>query len=247
MKNFFSALSFLTVIPVPGQVPSREGRAVLYFPVVGLVIGISLCMVDYLCSLFLSVELRAVADALFLAIITGGLHLDGLADTADGLFSHRSRERALEIMRDPQIGSMGAIAIVFAVLLKTGGLAGLQGHDDWVWLLVTPALARVGLVAGLVFMDYARPEGGLAVCFFQKGNYFLVLLCPIPLAIPFYFGMAAGLFVLGICAVVLIALLIFFKRKLNGMTGDTLGATCEILEITALIAAGLTQHLAINF
>lgn len=241
MLNFFSALAFLTIIPVPAQTPQDDGRKVLYFPLVGLLIGCLLVAVDYLGSRVFYQEIRVVVDILFLAIISGGLHLDGLADTADGLLSNRPRERALEIMRDPHLGVMGGLAIIFCLLLKAAGLMGLGGTMYWIWLLTAPAFARTALVFGLVFMDYVRKSEGLGKHFFQKNNYGLLKLSFLSFPLPFFLGWEAGLKAVALAGGVSIVLLWFFKMKIGGMTGDTLGALSEGVETIVLLTGGLVS------
>lgn len=237
MLNFLSALSFLTIIPSPKKdLPWEDGRKILYFPLVGLLIGGMLCGADHVFSIFLGGEVRAVLDVLFLAVISGGLHLDGLADSADGLLSHRPEEKMLEIMRDERIGAMGTLALMFCISLKFAGIMGLEEDSRWIWLLTAPALARSAQVMGLVFMDYARKEGGIANNFFRKGEYRLLALIPLPALIPFFLGVTAGLVTLFSFILFAVFLMSFFRRKIGGMTGDTLGAMSEIVEAAIIIA-----------
>lgn len=235
--NFFSALSFLTILPAPAQTDWTDGRKVLYFPLVGILIGVLLYGVDYLGFQFFTPTIRALTDVFFLAVITGGLHLDGLADSADGFFPCHSRKKALEIMRDPRVGVMGALAIVFCVSFKTAAISEFLFEDYRIWLLAVPALARTGLVIALMSADYARPEG-IGSGFFQKGRYGLLTLSPVALAIPFYFGAITGLAALGLLFGITFLCLAFCRKRLGGMTGDTLGALVEILETALLILAG---------
>ena len=241
MKNFISALGFLTILPVPKNSFRDDGSQILYFPLIGLLIGILLCGVDRLLFLNTDTALRAIVDVLFLAGVSGALHLDGLADSADGLFAHRSRNRALEIMKDPRMGVMGALTVFFCLLLKIAGIASLNGTGYMVWLLAAPACARASQVAGLVFMDYARKVDGKSSPFFQKGKYRMLTLIMIPIALPFYLGVQTGIVALAVFLGVTTLLLYFFKQKLGGMTGDTLGATTEIIEISMFITGGLLQ------
>jgi len=239
MVNFLSALGFLTILPMPAKAFRVDGRQILYFPLVGLLIGALLYGVDKVCALYATQEIRVVADALFLAVITGALHLDGLADSADGLFSHRPKERILEIMQDSRIGVMGTLAIIFCLMLKMAGFAGLSGPGYEIFLLTAPALARTGQVIGLVFMDYARDEGGKSQLFFQKKKYHLLALGAIPLALPFWISIETGLMVLLLFLAGTILLLWFFQKGIGGMTGDTLGAQTELIESVILITGAL--------
>ncbi len=239
--KFLSAISFLTILPVPARALSGDGKQVLYFPFAGLVIGGLLYGVDYLLSLTPYLEVRVVGDVLFLAIISGALHLDGLADTADGIFSHRPREQILEIMKDSRIGVMGVLALLFCVLLKIAGVAGIMQSEALIWLILAPALGRTAQVIGLVFVNHVPSEKTLAEQFYQRGEYFLLLFCPLPFAIIFYMNWGFALISLAIFTILLVGLLIFFKNKIGGITGDTLGATTEIIETVFLLIGGMSN------
>ena len=225
---------------MPARAISGDGKQVLYFPLVGLVIGCLLYCVDQLLSLAPYIEIRIVGDVLFLAIISGALHLDGLADTADGIFSHRPREQILEIMKDSRIGVMGVLALLFCVLLKIAGVAGIIQSVSLIWLILAPALGRTAQVIGLVFVNHVPSEKTLAKQFYQRGEYFLLLFCPLPFALIFYMNWALALVSLTIFTVLLVGLLLFFKNKIGGITGDTLGATTEIIETVFLLIGGMS-------
>ena len=242
MLNFFSALAFLTIVRSPKQGAWEDGNKVLYFPIVGLLIGLGLWGVDALGSIIFNQELRCAFDLLFLALITGGLHLDGLADSADGILAHRGRERALEIMRDSRIGVMGALVVFFCLLIKYAALQGLEETNHWIWLIAAPALSRTSLTIGLVFTNYARSEGGLGTGFFQKNRYNLFILAPFALVIPFFISPLTGVFALGGFFLALALLFSFFNRTIGGMTGDTLGATAEIIEAVIIVEGVILSH-----
>jgi adenosylcobinamide-GDP ribazoletransferase len=238
--KILSAIGFLTILPVPSRAISGDGKQVLYFPLVGLIIGSLLYGLDHLLSMAPYVEIRIVSDVLFLAVISGALHLDGLADTADGIFSHRPRERILEIMKDSRIGVMGVLALLFCVLLKIAGVAGIIQSESLIWLILAPALSRTAQVIGLVFINHVPSENTLAEQFYQRGEYFLLLLCPLPFAIIFYTNWGIALVSLLIFTLLLVGLLLFFKNKIGGITGDTLGATTEIIETVFLFVGGMS-------
>lgn len=239
MSNFYSALSFLTIIRTPQQADWQDGSKIMHFPLVGLFIGAILFIIDHMLSLFVYGEIRAALDLIFLAGITGGLHLDGLADSADGLFSHKNKEKALEIMKDPRVGAMGVITVTLCLLLKFSGIIGIKGDDAWIWLLTAPALSRSAQVIGLVFMGNARGDGGIGAHFFQKHNYQALLFCLIPIITPFFINIRTGLFVTGSFAISTIASLLYFQSRIGGMTGDTFGATTEVVETAILVTGGL--------
>ena len=241
--KFLSAIGFLTILPVPARAISGDGKQVLYFPLAGLVIGCLLYGVDHLLSLTPYPEIRIVGDVLFLAVISGALHLDGLADTADGVFSHRPREQILEIMKDSRIGVMGVLALVFCVLLKLAGIAGIIHSESLIWLVLAPALGRTAQVVGLIFVSHVPSERTLAENFYQRGEYFLLLLCPLPFAVILYMNWVLALASLALFTLLLVSLLLFFKNKIGGITGDTLGATTEIIETAFLLIGGMSASI----
>ncbi len=159
------ALAFLTRLPVPGPpaVDAAEvGRAALFFPAAGAALGAIVAGSAHVLSPRLPPTLAAALLVTLLALLTGGLHLDGLADTADGFGGGRTPEDVLRIMRDHAIGAYGASALVLALTVKVAAIAALlaSGHAAR-WLLVAPALARWAPVALARFLPYARPGGGL--------------------------------------------------------------------------------------
>jgi adenosylcobinamide-GDP ribazoletransferase len=241
--KFLSAIAFLTIIPVPSRAISDDGRQVLYFPLAGLVIGCLIYGMDHLLSLTPYLEIRIVGDILFLAVITGALHLDGLADTADGLFSHRPREQKLEIMKDPRTGVMGVLALLFCILLKMAGLAGVIHSESLIWLVLAPALGRTAQVMGLVFVNHVPSEKTLAKQFYQRGKTVLLVWCPLPFAIMLYLNWIVALASLILFTLVLASLLMFFKKQIGGITGDTLGATTEIIETVFLLIGGMSASI----
>ncbi len=237
--NFLSAIVFLTIIPVSSRSISGNGRQVLYFPLVGLIIGGLLYGVDHLLSFAPYPEIRIVGDVLFLAVISGALHLDGLADTADGFFSHRPREQILEIMKDPRVGVMGVLAVIFCILLKLAGVAGIIHSEALTWLVIAPALGRTAQAIGLVFMNHVPSEKTLAKSFYQQGDYLLLLFSPLPFAILLYIDWIVGLATLILFTLFISSLLFYFKKRIGGITGDTLGASSEIIETLFLLIGGI--------
>ena len=159
---------------------------------------------------------------MFLAIITGALHLDGLADSADGLFSHRSREQILEIMKDSRIGVMGVLALIFCLLFKMGGIAGIKNPVSSLWLVIIPALSRAAQVLGLTLIKHIKPQGALAIDFYQRKNWANLLFCPIPFGLIFYLDFAMGSIALVLFSILISGLFYFYKKMLGGITGDTI-------------------------
>lgn len=165
--------------------------------------------------------------------------MDGLADSADGLYFHHDRKKSLEIMKDPRVGVMGVLALLFCLGFKYTGLLALEFERCWVWLVVAPALARSAQVVGLVFMDDARGTGGVGQALYQKGKYQYLIFCLIPLALPFWISISMGIAIVVAFVVINFFLFVFFRHRLGGMTGDTFGALTEIMETVFLVFGGL--------
>jgi adenosylcobinamide-GDP ribazoletransferase len=151
MKNLISAFQFLTILPLGKSRVIDAPKTIPYFPIVGLVIGLILVFGDHVFSRLWPTTVVSILDVLLLAILSGALHLDGLGDTADGLFSHRSREQALDIMRDSRIGVMGLVAIVFILAIKWVSLHSLVKHRE-LYLLIIPAYSRGAMMFGLPWL-----------------------------------------------------------------------------------------------
>ncbi len=173
--------------------------------------------------------MASLLDILFLAVITGAFHLDGLGDSADGLLGQRSKEKVLTIMKDSRLGTMGLVAIVFGLALKWAGIAGLDANRTFL-LVIVPAYARGGMLFGMRFLEYGRPAGGTGVDFFSsklEWSAFWGLTAPVVMS--FCLGWTALWLNLSFFA--LTALLIwYYTRRLGCVTGDMLGAMAEILE-----------------
>ncbi len=242
MNNFWSAFHFLTVLPGPKEETNFNERMVFWFPLAGLTIGVMLCGVDYLGSLVLFDQARACVDVLFLVCITGGLHMDGLGDTADGVFSHKDRVKILEIMKDPRMGVMGTLAIVFCVILKISGATQFSFAEDWLWLVLIPGLARCSQVLGLAFMKNARGEESLGAPLYSTSKFTALGWSVVFLSISFLIGWKTGLLTVFVFIAVNGILFGYFARKIDGMTGDTFGALTEIVEAALFLLGGALCH-----
>lgn len=238
MRLFVLTLQFLTRIPVNMDVKATEedfAKGVAYFPVVGLIIGAFSLAVLAAASYILRGIFPAICCLLAATAITGGLHIDGLADTCDGVFSSRTRDRMLEIMRDSRIGTNGTIAIVFDYLLKLSLLSMLPGKVLYMAVLLSPVAAKTLVVLLMKTSAYARSGPGLGGLYLEKQTWGRTVIAAVSGAgiIAFFTGLP-GIAALGICALVCFLYRGFIYSKLQGMTGDTLGAANELLEITFL-------------
>ena len=229
MKHLLAAIRFITVLPM-GKTDAYEPKGMIpYFPVVGLLLGAMTAAFDRLASRLWSEPVPALLDVVFLVLLTGAFHLDGLGDTADGLLGHRPRERALEVMKDSRIGVMGLTAIVCGLSLKWAGIMGLGDHRSLL-LAIVPAYARGGMVFGIRFLNYGRAGQGIGYGFFGDA---LKLTAFAGCLIPAFLSIALGwkaLWLNGCFVLISGAILFYYKRRMNCITGDMLGAMAEVLE-----------------
>jgi adenosylcobinamide-GDP ribazoletransferase len=241
-SDFKSALLFITILPAGKNVPYSPMGMIRFFPVVGLLLGALLVCVDMACSLFWPPSVTAILDVVFLVIVTGAFHIDGLGDTADGIFSHRPRERALEIMKDSRTGMMGLVAVFCVLALKMAGIFSIKttGSDAHTLLLflIIPSYSRAAMILGIRFLPYGRKGTGTGLDLFEKkirSSDFLWML--IPVVCSMFLGYTGV--VLNLLFIIMTGLILFFyKKKMNGITGDMLGAMNEILEAVLFLGAG---------
>lgn len=236
MKNLVSAIQFITRIPVGAPGTFEPSGMIPYFAVVGLLIGLLLAAFDHVVSRFWSGHMTAILDGIFLVWITGAFHLDGLGDTADGLYGNRPREKALRIMKDSHIGAMALVTVVSALAVKWGAIADLDRHRA-LFLILIPAYARGSMLFGFRFLSYGRPEGGTGHAFFEtrlRLRDFWALSIPAGLSA---FAGIPGLLVTLAFIVTVAGILHFYRRRMGCITGDMLGAMTEITEAALFAAA----------
>jgi adenosylcobinamide-GDP ribazoletransferase len=233
------ALLFLTVLPLsaPPTVQTRElGRSMAYFPLIGLGLGLLLAGANYLLGFFFPPTVGALLVLLLLIFATGALHLDGVADTADGMYGIRDRAARLRIMKDSRVGAMGVVALLCLLLLKVVTLTAIPPALRWPVLIVLPVVGRWMMVALAVLAPYARSEGGTGSVFVEGvGRRELFLATLILAAVLIGFFQLWGLTFLAALILIVIALERYFKARLGGVTGDILGAVCEWSEAFFLL------------
>ena len=237
LTEFLVALQFLTVVRLKKTLPFSEttlGRAGAFFPMVGLLLGVAVWGLDRSLSPFLPAPLSSVFLVAVLAVLSGGFHLDGLADSADGLLGSGERQRSLEIMKDSAIGTFGALALIAVVLLKIRSLDLLQGGYRGIALLLGPMLSRWACVVMAYSSRPARAEGLGAR--FVRGTQFreFGLASVFTLAVVFSLMEVLGLLVFVPLAALILGFTLYCNRRLGGVTGDTLGALGELVETAAL-------------
>lgn len=246
MNSFLAALEFLTRLRVR-RTPRGDMNAVAaaqaWFPIVGLIIGLSLAGLDWIARRALPEASVDVLLVVALAAVTGGLHLDGLADAADGLIGGRDRDERLAIMHDVHAGSYAIIAIVSVLALKWAGLAAMPDGVRVETLILTPCLARFTMVLSAAAFPYARPEG-VGLGFHEKAwPAATITAAAITTAAAVLLLGAGGLLAVLFAAACAWTIGSFARRTVGGMTGDLYGATIEIGEaLLLLFIAALAQR-----
>lgn len=233
------AVAFLTNIPV-GMFEAKDedfGRAVGFFPLVGLCIGTLIAMLAWGLHGHLGVAAIATMIVAVSAGLTGGLHLDGVSDVFDGIGGGRGdRKRTLEIMRDSRIGSHGATALILIILGKFVASMELVAAENFLSLALAPLIARAIVVPIIIKVPYARSEG-LGQSFQEHvGTVELLLAGSLLVAACLVGGtpiaLATGIAVAGVAC---LGLLLF--SKIRGVTGDGYGAMIELAEVLFLMGA----------
>ena len=240
------AISFLTILPVIDQRPASEetvAASFAWFPIVGFLIGVALVGEDWLLAHVFAQVIRSVLIVISLTVITGAVHLDGLADTADALGAGRDRDRALDILRDSRVGTFGASAIFFDLTLKILALSTLAGPRRYAALIIAPTLARFAMVMVGIGIPYLR-ESGAGTAFLNSQSLgwrrrvaviFLIIDCAI-LVSPFR---TVGVLAVSIALLIAFLMHLFYRRWLGGVTGDLIGACGEVIEIAVLLTMSL--------
>lgn len=239
---FLIALQFLTTIPVRlPTIPSAQQNAwsILFYPVIGTMIGgILYAMAFYLSDLPL-----VLLSSLILVVwiwLTGGLHLDGLADSADAwVGGFGDRERTLAIMKDPACGPIGVISIVVLCMLKWSSLYVLLQQQQYWFLIFVPMLGRLSPLFLFLTTPYVR-NNGLGT---QMMQYLPKKLCLLVFIVSLLFFIWIGQTLAGLLILIFLLALCYLRHKmcqrLGGMTGDTIGASVELIEMLMLLNAVL--------
>ncbi len=246
MKRFLLMLQFTTRIPVPVFIQAGEEdfqRGMKYFPVVGFAIGAVLWGLYKFASFFDPIVAAVVAVLAEIAI-TGGLHQDGLGDTFDGLYSNRTGDRMIEVMKDSRLGTHGVLAVTGIILLKVALINAIASPAA---LLSMPIFSRTAMVFGAAFSRCAREEG--LGCMFIKGVGWKDALSSGLMAGILAYMFTGLVFVSVMEGVLLATAMVFIRmmdRKIGGMTGDTLGALEEISSVVFLFVYGIFDLLSLS-
>jgi len=234
------AISFLTILPVIDRRPASDeavAASFAWFPIVGFLIGVAFVGEDWLLAFFFAQVIRSVLIVISLTVITGAVHLDGLADTADALGAGRDRERALDILHDSRVGTFGASAIFFDLTLKILALSTLAGHRRYAALIFAPMLARWAMLIVASGLPYLRAAGSGSTLLNGKilsartafvAIFTLVVMLILAELHTITVSIAAAI-------AIVFAMRSFYRRWLGGVTGDLIGACGELVEIAVLV------------
>lgn len=247
MKRFILMIQFFSRIPINLELQVEEedfSKGVVFVPLVGGIIGL-ICLIAYEVLIRLFNSYIAIAFVTLINImITGALHIDGLADTCDGIFSARKKDRMLEIMKDSRIGTNGAIAILFDVIFRILLLSSVQIQYLPQILIITPIVSRTILVVVMYTSSYAREGSGLGKLFIGSVTLknTIIALFVGSLFVFITFGLKA-FWLIVINLIIMLLLKRYISSKIGGMTGDTLGAINELSEIFVMLIFCVMERL----
>lgn len=251
IKRFVLMIQFLTSIPLPVRLNVQQedfGKGLVFAPVVGLILGGIMTGVYYLLNLIFPQYLAAIFIIILYIVLTGGLHLDGLGDTFDGIFSNRPKERILEIMRDSRVGTNAVLAIVSILLLNTALFASIDSKHIMKVLLLFPVAGRIGSLISTGVSTYARSGEGLGKSFIDYCGIREIIAGTLMYGAIFFAAAGLNGLLMAIPPLVTAYLLVkFFSRKIGGATGDILGAVCEINQTIFLTGMFIFQMSGIMF
>ena len=213
------------------------GKAAAFFPLVGVIVGGGAALVFTLLLLLLPVPASVLCAVVFVAFMTNGFHEDGLADAFDGFGGGWTKDRVLEIMRDSRIGTYGTLALIFLVIGKLTFLSSLPQGQIWRWLIVAHTAARWTILPLCAWLPYARAEGQGKLVAKQVGALEIaiatVTLFVTFLLIPWRPALAVFL----VTSLVTLLSGLYFRARLQGITGDCLGATNQVTEVGLYMTA----------
>lgn len=236
-RTFWACLGFLSIVPAGREealTPEEFGRFPAFYPMVGLVFGLDMFILWLLAAPIVPPRAAALAVVAFLVIANRGFHIDGLADAADALLSHKSHEDKLRILKDSRQGTFGVLAIVFDIIIKVEFVALVAPQAPWM-LIMWPVWGRLAASINAVRGDYAGQDNGLGRWMVEKSTPKELLWATLFTLAVSALGGWTGLFA-ALCAVFAGFILVkIWKKTLGGVTGDLLGASIELSEIFTII------------
>ena len=245
IKNFFEQfiilIQFMTRIPIPLKISYSEkklGKSIKFFPLVGLIIGLILYFANFLIIVYLkNIFYNKTIIAIFLIIleilIVGIIHIDGLADTFDGLFSYAKKEKMLEIMKDSRIGTNGAVVLILYFITKTVLISEIITINSK-YLIIYPIIARLSTPVNAGLSNYARKSGMSNAIISENGIFEVIFSLALSIILVFYIIGIKGIVAISIAFVFIIIFMLNVRKKIDGITGDTMGACLELTSILVL-------------
>ncbi|MCH1959070.1 adenosylcobinamide-GDP ribazoletransferase [Romboutsia hominis] len=245
MKRFISILQFMTRIPINIDVRFDDEfhKTITYFPLVGFVLGILLFIIGTVSNILFDPFITSILVTLGSVILTGGLHIDGLGDTFDAIYSYRDKEKMLEIMKDSRLGTNSLLAIVFLILLKIGFIYSLINNNLMWTIIFMPVIGRLGVIR-LTYKTVTPREKGMGNLFIGKATTSMFLtailytMALIILVAKFVFNSSMTLPILASIIVIILFNQLFknhIYKKIDGVTGDILGCSIELGEVIYLL------------
>lgn len=239
MNSFLLALQFLTIIPVTHTFNANDkqfGYSCLYYPLIGLLIGILLAFSSLLLA-DLAIQIQATIILIIWVMLTGGLHLDGLADSADAwVGGFGSQQRSLEIMKDPAAGPVAVVVLFLLLLLKWSILIEILDEQTIEVLILTPMLGRLAILIMMLSTNYIRTTGlgTKLVANLPKSSAKIIILISVLTGF-YYLELLPMLFMLFMLLIVRYQA----NKRLGGVTGDVYGAAVELVEVSIFLGVTL--------
>lgn len=242
MKSFLTALRFLTIIKIRSSDEisfSNLSDSTIFFPYIGALIGLLSLFLFVLIKKILPLSLSLILTIFFQEILSGGLHLDGFADTIDGFSGGKDKQKIISIMRDEYIGVFAVGGLIGLFLIKIYALLSITPLGRYIMIFLYPSLGRWVAVEICAFSTYANSHGtGLPfVKFTGKKEFFVATVLFLFVLIPV--AKIKGIFMLFVVALWGFLVILFFSSRLGGITGDIIGFSVEGSELIALILASI--------
>ena len=240
LRQLILMIQFLTRIPIKATLKITEkdfAKGFAFAPLVGLIIGAILFLIYKLTILILPLSIVSILLVISYLLLTGGLHFDGLGDTFDGIFSGRAKERVMEIMKDSRVGTYAVLVTVCVILLDIALIYTLLQNDMSIVLVLFPVAGRLSCTIGAGAFSHAG-DAGLGKSFIERCGIWQIIIGTVTMLIAHFFIGSIWLMALG-AGVAIISYLInlYFSKKISGVTGDILGASCELSQSIYLLGA----------
>lgn len=235
LRHYFTAQSFLTRLPVPdwvGYNPDWVPPSCAWFPAVGALIGALSAALYWLAAHYTTDAIAAVSAVLMSVLLTGALHEDALADTADGMGGGRDRAHSLAIMRDSRLGSYGVVALIIVMAFRVALLSALGAEFAPSALILAHALSRASVIPLILSLPYLREQGAGSPL---KGHFSAQSVALLAVSTLLIVVALDGVVALLVAAAVSWLAILYFRHKLGGITGDGFGAVIVVVEVIVLL------------